>query len=372
MDIKFGVKKELLLADVGKVVSIIEKGNRIAGIKDILCEISSHSLGFFCTDTKTSVITDLEMDINIIAPFSFLILDARKFRQVIAEMAEGVISISIIKNTLVLQQEGTKFVLNIDPDIRTYPLKPQQISETIMHTFAGNEFLGMLNKVAYAMARDESKWVLNTILMRHSGNTIDFRATDAIRLAQISCTNGSSVQHDDVVISRDTFSVLSGVIDSKTSVKIYAGKRFLHCINGKTNIIITLMDIEYPSFDITPRNEFKNTIKISAKQLRAALKKANIVNDENNNIISLTFNNNSITTFARGKIGVSEDIIECEYAGNEHTVAFDVLYLMDAINHIETENLLTSFDSTKTSTPVLIEEDSDNGSYKNVIMAMAT
>jgi len=151
-DIKFGVKKELLLADVGKVVSIIEKGNRIAGIKDILCEISSHSLGFFCTDTKTSVITDLEMDINIIVPFSFLILDAKKFRQAIVEMAEGVILISIIKNTLVLQQEGTKFVLNIDPDVRTYPAKPQQISETIMHTFAGNEFQRWANTLERSLS----------------------------------------------------------------------------------------------------------------------------------------------------------------------------------------------------------------------------
>ena len=75
-----------------------------------------------------------------------------------------------------------------------------------------------------------------------------------------------------------------------------------------------------------------------------------MVNDRNS-IVKFIFNNNNLLLKAETpNSGTSEDIIECNYSGDELAMAFNYKYVLDSVRTMEAKNVIVGLNGSLSAT----------------------
>ncbi len=239
------------------------------------------------------------------------------------------------------------------------------------------DFKEMIHQVSFAASTEESRPVLQGVLMEINNNKLSLAATDgfriSVRTAELSTSQDKPVK---VIIPARSLSELARIAtDGNETVTMIVppdrGQAIFHMKNAE--LVTQLIEGNFPDYRAIIPRSFKTRTVISTNEFLKACRQAEIIAREGNNVIRLNFQpqNDAPGTVEFStqseEMGSGEVVVDANIEGPELLIAFNVRYLSEVLEVIGTPN--TILETNANNTPGLLSPVG-NDNFRHVIMPM--
>ena len=223
---------------------------------------------------------------------------------------------------------------------------------------------GALDKVAFAMSDDETRYTLNGVFLDlPSGTAV---ATDGHRMAMAAIEPmGLEV---GVIVSRKTVSTLRKLLASEGANKgefATEGGSLLYRRQG-LRLVSRLVDGQFPAYQQVKPEKSKDPVNVKTSLLREGLKRVTLLGDRSS-AIQLKVAENKITMTARNpEEGEAVDTVTVEGTSKDLSVNVNGTYLLEMLETTKADSVAMHFGDE--TSPILVESLGDGPTY--VLMPM--
>lgn len=366
---KIQIDKEELQKAVQAVQNIISPRSTLPILSNILIDAQEGSILFISTDLDVGICYTINTQPQEVGGIT---VPAKKFSDIIRELPDGLMKIIGRKNnTITIEQETSFFKLNGIPK-EEFPKFPQlKNKETIVMS---QELLkSMINRTAFAVSSDETRYILNGILFEMGEGTLRMVATDGKRLAlieqKISAPKGFSKK---IVVPVKTINELNRMLEEGGDLKITIGEnQILFEADAKT-IVSRLIEGEFPNYQQVIPKEAPDKIVCSRGGLLAALRRASLfVNPESQAVKIDVLKNKIILSKSTPDLGECREELAVSYQGKEMQIGFNPHYLIDVLKHLPQDEL--SLEITQADKPGAIRASiapAEDNNYTYIALPM--
>lgn len=247
-------------------------------------------------------------------------------------------------------------------------------------SFEMPEIKKMIGQVAFAAAVDDNRPVLHGVKMSVNDNNLSMAATDGYRIAIKKIVLSESLDAPlSAIIPATALRELARIAGSntKTVSMAFCGDKsqvIFHLDNAE--LISSLIAGEFINYEAIVPTSFKTSIVVSTAALQSACSQAGVIARDNKNLIKLDIKTASesgtgsitIMTQAEQSGGSQQNVIEANVDGEDIQIAFNVRYLKDVLDVVESQNVYLRTNATMA--PAMISPVDDQVDYKYVIMPM--
>jgi len=347
---KLLVEKNILLEALQHVQSIVGQRTALPILSNVLLKAENGRLSMSTTDLEVSVQTSVEADIPIPGATT---LPARKLFNICKEMPAHQIEIVVDeKNVASIQCGPSSFKLLGLPD-EEFPALPV-FDASCSYTLNQQVFQEMLEMTSYAASADESRYILNGSLLSFKDDKLTIVSTDGRRLALIEQeVDFPKTAEADYVIPTKTVNELIRTLGGDEDLKIQSTDTQISFDFKNILIISKLIEGTFPNFRqvIPAHSEYR--IPMERELLQSAIKRVSLVTDAASTSVKLIFSENKLELETVADAGEGKEIIPIKYEGPEIVIAFNPVFLMDPLRHIDSDEIY--FELTDELSPGVIK-----------------
>lgn len=358
------VSKEDLLKGIQVVQGAVSTKNTLPILGNILIETQQAGVKLTATDLDIALSTFIPAEIQepgvITAP-------AKRFGDIVKEMrSDGPIRIQVKKNMSIQIESGKTYFKLMGLGKDDFPHIPE--FNTPHPILIPQELLSrMIKLTAFAMSRDEARYVLNGILFSFQDKILRLVATDGRRLAmvekEISKPAGAN---KNIIIPNKTIQELSRNLTGEGDVALSLKENQLQFKIGGTVLTSRLIEGEFPNYEQVIPKKTKEQIWINTQQFLSAARRASIfTNNESQSIKIDLSKNRMVISKNTPDVGEVREEIDAEYSGGEFSIGFNPSYLIDVLKNIEDEKI--SFGLIDPEKPGMIKSRED---YTYIVLPM--
>jgi DNA polymerase-3 subunit beta len=359
-------KRETLLRPLQMIVGVVERKQTLPILANVLVRVTGKELSLAATDLEVELRTRLEIEGGRDEEFT---VPARKLLDICKALPEDAeVALEVEGDKAVLRSGRGRYSLGILPaqDFPGVEEKPAverfRISEGVLKN--------LLEKTQFAMAQQDVRYYLNGLLLEIRGGRVRTVATDGHRLAVSERTDDSLAGKEiQVIVPRKAVLELGRLLehgDGIVDVEVSASHIRLRI--GETTFISKLIDGRFPDYErVIPRGEAE-TLLADREGLRQALIRTAILSNEKYRGIRFRLESGVLELVAHNpEQEEAEEKIEVDYRGREIVIGFNVGYLLDVMNVLDTERV--AFALIDANSSCLIQgEGQDDARY--VVMPM--
>jgi DNA polymerase-3 subunit beta len=221
--------------------------------------------------------------------------------------------------------------------------------------------LEALHLVTFSSAKTTLRPVLSGVYMRRNATSIILAATDSYRLseytiamddqgADMSCIIPVKVLDELRVVlggmkaeKKEKKSKEGGVRDEEKKsdkVSIALGRQQIEISVGRTRLLSRLIDGKFPNYEQIIPKESATTVQLSLTDFMPAVKRMHYFAKEVNNNLTFHFKQGESRIFTpQTPAGRDEAMLATEVTGGENKIALSSSYLLDFLNHIDSESV---------------------------------
>ncbi|MFA4889335.1 MAG: DNA polymerase III subunit beta [Candidatus Omnitrophota bacterium] len=334
---KFKAEKSALIEGIQTVQNVITTKAALPILSHILLETQQDKLRLTATDLDIGISCVITVDNQ--EPGAITI-PAKKFNDIIRELPADNIAISTKKNNLVIiDTEQCQFkIMGLARE--EFPKLPEFKDKEVIKIDQGS-LKRMLQLTSFAVSVDETRYILNGILLRVKDNKLTLVATDGKRLAinekQLTRNNEKELY---VIIPVKTIHELSRNLKDEGEMSLVLGNNQALFDLGGVEIISRLIEGEFPDYQqvIPPLSE--NKIKAQREQLLLAVKRAALLVTPDYQAVKLeVFKNKLVLSKSTPDVGESREEVAVEYSGKEMVIGFNPNYLVDVLKNLDSEKV---------------------------------
>jgi len=365
MNIK--IDRDVLLKPLSAVSSIVERRHTLPILSNLLLEASQ--------DKVTLTATDLEMQISLSLagiPEGNIstTVSARKLLDICRSLPEQAqITMNIQDNRMQLKAGKSRFNLQTLP-AADYPLMAKSIGETgLVLSIPQRTLKKLLKQVEYAMAQQDIRYYLNGLLFEVSGNRLNVVGTDGHRLCFTTTELPQSHEKQELILPRKTVLELIKLLDeSDEVVAIEVGTNQVNFAFSGIRLISKVIDGKFPDYTRVIPVGHQNSLVVDRLTLLLAMQRASILSNEKYRGIRMVLGKDSLRLISsNSEQEEAEEELEITYAGDALDIGFNVTYMIDVLNNVDSDAVTFSFADANSSCLVTVPNDPD---YKYVVMPM--
>lgn len=350
----------------------ITLGVNVAASKPSTLPILNNLLLETQKDGKLKVVaTDMEVGISTLVSVEVvqggsITVPARKFFDIVKELPEGVVEITVTKNNTVNIKAGKSYFKIMGLDKEEYPKLPEfSLNESIEVEQA--VIKESLSLTTFAISHDETRYVLNGVLLSIHGQQVKFVATDGRRLAfykrEIKQKNTKSI---DMIIPSKTVHELLKLLSWEGVVKIVHSQNKVIFSFDDTYLTSSLIEGNFPNYEQVIPKEEKTLVVANREEFLQAVRRAALLTSPEAPALKFDFIKNKILVSAKTpNMGEAKEELLAEFKGGEITIGFNPGYFLDVLKNLSDENITISL--TEPDKPGLIK---GRDGYLYVIMPM--
>jgi len=348
------IPKKSLLGIAQTVQSVVSAKNTLPILSNMLIDVHKDKLQIIATDLDIAMICTTKTDSNQEGSTT---VSAKRFTDIIKELPEEDVVISTKKNnTVTIDCLNAHFKVTSLP-IEEFPKLPSYKNQEFI-TIEQEILKDMLNKTSFAISRDETRYILNGVLLEIKTDKITLVATDGRRMAYTERkveTKGQKPKK--MIVPTKTINELNKTL-SEGQTKIYFGENQTTFDLGDIVIISRLIEGEYPQYEQVIPKEQKGKLKVKRNELLAATKRASLLTNQDSQAIKLDiFKTKLVISKNTPDIGEAREEIDAQYNGDNLTIGFNPTYLIDALKNIDKEEI--GFELTAQDKPGVIRQGND-------------
>jgi len=227
----------------------------------------------------------------------------------------------------------------------------------------------ILTKTSFSMASQDVRYYLNGMLLEVEGNRINGVATDGHRLAFSSAkTKSTDIETRNILPRKAVLELAKLLSTNDDNIELLIGPSYVDVSTENLRFCSKLIDGKYPDYDKVFPTGDPLPLDISKELLQSALSRASVLSNEKYRGVRFELSANKLKLTANNPEQESaEEELDVVYAGSELEVGFNIGYLLDVLNSIETDNVNFEFYGEDSSC-IIKEKDSNDDIY--VIMPM--
>lgn len=350
---KFRIEKTALLNGIQTVQNVITAKSALPILSNILMEAQPSNLRLTATD--------LDIGISCVLPVNtqeagVITIPAKRLGDIIKELPADSVSIGTKKNNQVtIETESCQFkIMGLSSE--EFPKLPEFKNKEAIKVDQG-VLKQMFALTAFAVSFDETRYILNGILLKIEKNNLLLVATDGKRLAVVERKLKQTIEKEvRVIVPIKTIHELNRNLkeDGELSI-VFSNNQALFDL-GQVVIISRLIDGEFPDYKqvIPPAAESK--MFINRTQFLLAVKRAALLSTPDYQAVKFElFKDRLVISKSTPDIGESREELTVEYRGKEFAIGFNPAYIIDVLKNLQEEKI--AFELTDSDKPGVVRID---------------
>ncbi len=365
MNIK--INRDTLLKPLSSVSGIVEKRHTLPILSNLLLEIKQSKIALTATDLEIQI----SLSINTAKNEELSItVSAKKLLDICRSLPENSeINLTTQENRIQVKAGKSRFNLQTLP-ATDYPLMVKAAGgATATITINQNTLKGLFKQVEFAMAQQDIRYYLNGLLFEVTANQLNVVGTDGHRLSFTSTELSQNYEKQELILPRKTVIELIKLLDDsdeEVAIEIMAGQ--VNFTFNDIQLISKVIDGKFPDYTRVIPVGHQNSFTVDRMATLLAMQRASILSNEKYCGIRMVVAKNSLRLIStNSEQEEAEEELEINYAGDALDIGFNVTYLIDVLNNVNSEKVVFSFADANSSCLVTVPED-DN--YKYVVMPM--
>lgn len=364
---KFTISRDELLKPLQLVAGVVEKRQTLPVLANILVVLDGDRLSLTGTDLEVEMVAHLSLPQP--GEGGEVTVPARKFVDICRSLPEGAeIHFALDDDRVTLRSGNSRFVLSTLPS-SNFP-NVEQGAGQLQFTCSQSLIRSLIDSTAFAMAQQDVRYYLNGMLWEVQNQQLRCVSTDGHRLAM--CTKAVDVAVEgklQCIVPRKGIQELSRLLsEDDEAVEITLGDKHIQVATPGLTFTSKLVDGKFPDYERVLPRAGSNTVLADRQALRQAFGRVAILSNEKYRGVRLTLADNTMVLVANNpEQDEAEERLPVDYSGEEQSIGFNINYLLDVANVMDTEQMRMSFIDANTS--ALIEAP-DGGDALYVVMPM--
>ena len=364
---KFTVSREALLKPLQLVAGVVERRQTLPVLANVLLLLEGNQLSLTGTDLEVEIIGRL--DVEEANSEGEITVPAKKFLDICKALPDGSnIQFSLEDQRVTVKSGRSRFTLSTI-SANEFPSVDESPND-LSFSCAQKEVKRLIERTSFAMAQQDVRYYLNGMLWELRSGALRVVATDGHRLAM--CTRPVGIEIADAkqaILPRKGVIEFSRLVsDTDDEVTIVLGSNHIRATTPAFTFTSKLVDGKFPDYErVLPKGGNK-TVLGERSLLKQAFARTSILSNEKYRGVRLLLENEQLTIVANNpEQEEAEDQVVVDYQGESLEVGFNVSYLLDVANVLDTESIKITL-SDSNSSALLEEPEESDSAY--VVMPM--
>ena len=361
------IDRDTFLDGVQKVQGIAETKGAMPILAHLLLTTEQDRISIQATDLEigargyysANVITAGEMTLN-----------AKKLFDILRELPREEVHLVKEDNHWVRVKCGkSKFRLPGMPP-EDFPPFPEFSQDSLME-FSSKLLKEMIRKTFFAQSPDETRQVLNGLLLEKENGKLKMVGTDGHRLAIVRRDLGDTSKGEKLsyLIPKKALAELMKLIEDEEATFSFSAKNnHMAFMQGDQVIVSRKIDGKFPNYQQVIPSDNKLQVKINRDIFQQALKRVALLADEKSKMVRFDIQSGNITlTTDTTELGEAREEIAISYSGEDVSVGLNAKYVLDVLNVMDDEEVVLNLKDEKSSCLITSNADKD---YQSIVMPM--
>jgi len=344
---QFDIDRNVLMRGVSRTLGITEKKTTLPILNNILLKTEEDRLKIVATDREISLITRL--GIEIVEPGEITISAKKVFEMAKEVQEEKIRVVTNERNRVTMTAGKVVYRLNGMP-AEDFP-SVIEWEDMPLYEIAADGLATIIRKSIYASpvtddAKNQLRGVYFEVEDSVNGPRLKMTATDGHRLAMAYGQPGEAGDfklENGVIIPRKGLTEVRRILEEvEGTVRFGVDDGVFVLKTQDTTLKVSLIDGVYPDYRRVLPAEKGVVVRLDRQSLLHALKRMNVIS-------SSSTSGAAIFTFQEGRIVVNSndpdlgeaiDEIDANYEGQEMVLAYNVNYLIQALEVMDAEEIL--------------------------------
>jgi len=361
-------KKSELLQGLQTVTSAVSSRNTLPILANILFETENNKLILSGTDLELSI--KCEIEANIVNEGSITI-PAKKLLEIVRELPETDITIKLNdKNVIYLTCGKSLFKINGLPK-KDFPILPEIKTEKEI-ILSQKNFNDMIKKTIFSVSSDETRYVLNGVLLSGEKDIIRMVSTDGHRLSFIEKKiNNIYEEKLNNIIPAKALNELVKILKDEGEISIQINNNQIIFLIDKVVLISRLIEGQFPNFGQVIPKENDKSFTCYTEDIMAATKRVALMASDKSNSVKYSISNNKLLISSNTpEVGEAQEEMDINYSGENIIIAYNAKYVLNVLKNLGSKECLLELSSNLNPgvfKPKGIDEDTN---YLCVVMPM--
>lgn len=334
---KIRTTKEQLLEGIQIVQNIVSTRATLPILSNMLLETRGSEIKLNTTDLDIGISCEIPVEI---LEEGAITLPAKRFSEIVKELPPGEISIITKKNNQVdIEGPKCRFKL-IGLPKEEFPKFPEFKDKEVIK-IQQKDLKEMIRLTSFSVSHEESRYILNGILIEISGEQIRLVATDGKRLAKIDRKMVHPTKKDiSVIVPLKAIQEIYRNLKEEGMVSLLTGtNQILFDIDGVL-ISSRIIEGDFPNYNQVIPSPVSPKIKISTPDLLSAIRRANLLATPDFQAIKFElFSDKLVVSKITPDVGESREEVAVTYGGKELVVGFNPQFFIDVLKSISAETI---------------------------------
>lgn len=216
----------------------------------------------------------------------------------------------------------------------------------VEHTLRVNEgkLKKMIAQTSPMALQDNTRPILGGVLIEAEGENMTLVALDGLKLAkrtEFVENSGDSALSEYVVNAKMLESAARVLSDTESTVELALSKQNVMITTADTVMILRTIEGQFVRYKGMIPKLHDASVRLNREQLYRSVERAYLVaRDDRNNLIKLSFEDESLTVSVNNEIGRVHDTIDISMSGSTILTAFNGKYLLDILKNIDDDEIV--------------------------------
>lgn len=340
----FLVNKNVMQKGLQKVVGVIPAKTTIPILENVLLELKDNKLKITGTDLEICTATEIQVEAQEEGACA---VPAKAFNEILRELPDVPITVKLEdQGKVTISTENGLYKLASQPR-EEFPHVEIEEGEGEVSVPA-NILARMVEKTIFAVSTDELRTILMAVYFQFLENEFRCVATDGHRLVRIINYEIKSPDFvKNIIVPTKALSLLLKNVESynnpeKTTVRVSIGENHVVFNFDETFIYSKLVEGQYPKYENVIPLDNDKTLVVSKNDLMAAAKRVSIFSNSFTHQIKFMIRGNEMDISSEDVEfgGEGNERIKVRFDGEELEVAYNGVYILDLLRHIDTEEVI--------------------------------
>lgn len=364
---QFVINRDALLKPLQMVSGAIERRHNLPILSNVLLDVTADSLSLTGTDLEVELVAStVQLQVQIPGRIT---VPAKKLLDICRSLPENSdIAVQMQGESCILSCGKTKFTLST-LNAAEYPNLESWQGEVEL-SLSRQQLRKLLDDTAFSMANQDVRYYLNGLLFEVDNGTLTAVATDGHRLAMSTLPLPAVAgQQKQIIIPRKgVLEIMRLLANDEQLVSLSLGQNHIRLSDSSFSFSSKLIDGRFPDYRrVLPRNSTK-LVTAHRSVLKDACTRASILSNEKYRGVRFTLSPSELQIVANNpEHEQAEEVIEVEYQGDNLEIGFNVGYLLDVLNSLNTDLVILHLNDGNSS--ALLEGVGNDGAAY-VVMPM--
>ena len=335
---RFTITKNDILKITQRVQNAISPKSALPVLSNILLEACKNKIKLTATDLDIGISSYIPVKPEIEGAIT---LPAKKFIDIIKELPESKdILITTKKNNITTIECGKIVFKIIGLPKNDFP-QPPDFKNKDSITLSKSLLKNIISLTAFAVSKDETRYILNGVLFIIKRKTIKLVATDGRRLAVVEKEiPKETIVDKKLIIPTKTIQELNRLLEGDGDIEILFDENQVLFNLGDTVIISRIIEGEFPNYEQVIPEEVKEKVVVNKEALMAATKRASIFTNQDSMAVRFDVVKNKMAISKNTPyMGEVREEIGVNYKGKDVTVGFNPNYIIEVLKNINSEEV---------------------------------